>query len=148
MNCYLSALIGIGLLCATFATMSVSENEHNKLRMIFSDQFDQIYNKIIIERRNQYFQGLLLGLVFSFVLLFFIKITNRFHRITFVLSITILTSVVYYLLMPKSDYMLNHLKSSEENKAWLNMYNSMKYRYLAGFLLGSLASIPISYAMC
>jgi len=148
MNCQLSALVGIGMLCATYATMSISEEQHHRMRLVFSDQLDEIYNKIISERRNQYFQGLLLGLFLSYFSLFFVKTINRFHRITFVLAITILTSVVYYLLMPKSDYMLNHLKTQEENKAWLDVYNSMKYRYLIGFLLGSAASIPIANSMC
>ena len=148
MNCQLSSLVGIGMLCATYATMSISEEQHHRMRLVFSDQLDEIYNKIISERRNQYFQGLLLGLFLSYFSLFFVKTINRFHRITFVLAITILTSVVYYLLMPKSDYMLNHLKTQEENKAWLDVYNSMKYRYLIGFLLGSAASIPIANSMC
>ena len=110
--------------------------------------FVKVYNNIISERRNLYFQGLLLCLVISYFSLFFVKTVNRFHRITFFLAITILTSVVYYLLVPKSDYMLNHLTTSEENKAWLDVYNSMKHRYLIGFLLGSATSIPIANAMC
>jgi hypothetical protein len=52
------------------------------------------------------------------------------------------------MLMPKSDYMLNHLKTSEENKKWLNVYNSMKSRYFIGFVLGILATIPLARTLC
>jgi uncharacterized protein YacL len=148
MNCYTSGLLGIGMLGATFATMTTSEDEHDKLRNVLSDDLDKIYNKIVVERRNIYFQGLIAGLIISFILSRFMVFSSMFHKITFSLGITILVSVVFYFLMPKSDYMLNHLKNTKENKAWLDEYNTMKTRYLYGFILGSLSSIPLSYAFC
>ena len=50
--------------------------------------------------------------------------------------------------MPKSDYMLKHLKTPEQNKAWLDVYLLFKQRHIAGFLLGALAAIPVSLALC
>jgi hypothetical protein len=50
--------------------------------------------------------------------------------------------------MPKSDYMLNHLKTPEENRKWLQVYNTMKNRYYLGFLLGILAAIPLANVLC
>jgi uncharacterized membrane protein YfcA len=76
------------------------------------------------------------------------KTTNRFYRISLFFGITLFTTALYYLLMPKSDYMLNHLKTEEENKAWLSVYKTMKYRYLIGFVLGALAAIPFATALC
>jgi hypothetical protein len=43
---------------------------------------------------------------------------------------------------------LNHLRSEEENKAWLSVYKNMKFRYLIGFVLGALAAIPLGNALC
>jgi hypothetical protein len=63
-------------------------------------------------------------------------------------GITGLTSVLYYCLMPKNDYMLNHLKTPEEIKAWLNIYKTMKRRYLLGLIFGLLSAIPISNSFC
>jgi len=40
------------------------------------------------------------------------------------------------------------LKTEEENKAWLSVYKTMKYRYLIGFVLGALAAIPFATALC
>ena len=45
---------------------------------------------------------------------------------------------MYYTLSPKSDYMLNHLTTSKQNKAWLEMYKHMKFKYHSGFLFGIL----------
>jgi hypothetical protein len=148
MNCYASGIVGLGMLGATFATMTVSEEQHDVLRKVLSPELDAIHSKIVAERRNLYMQGLLLGLIASYASLRLVPTRNLFHRITFVLAITILTSVLYYSLMPKSDYMLNHLKTAEENKAWLSVYKTMKHRYFLGMVLGSLAAVPIAYAMC
>lgn len=148
MNCTLSGIIGLGMLGATFATMSVTEEQHSILRKKLSDELDQIYDKIAIERRNLYFQGIILGLLIAYFSLNLFKTVNRFHRITFVLAISLPISVLYYFLMPKSDYMLNHLKTPEQNKAWLEIYKTMQMRYIVGFIFGTIAAVPIAYSMC
>jgi hypothetical protein len=148
MSCYISGLIGIGMLGATYATMSVNQEQHNKLTRLFNSELDEKYNNIVVERRNQYFQGLILGLIVSYFSMNYFQPIKTFHRITLYLAITIPISVIFYFLMPKSDWMLNHLKTPEENKAWLDVYKTMKYRYLIGFILGSLSAIPIAYSLC
>ena len=149
MNCYTSGIIGIGMLGATFATMVVQKDQKEKLKSVLSPELANIYENITKERRNLYFQGLLLGLLISYLCLRILpQSINTFHRVSFVAAITVSISVIYYFLMPKSDYMLNHLKTHEENVAWLTIYQTMQKRYLVGFLIGSLSAIPIAYAMC
>lgn len=148
MNCYVSGMIGIGMLAATFSCMTVSEEQHNRLRQKFSPELDATYTKIVKERRNLYFQGLILGLILAYFCLRFIKPVNMFHRMMFFFAVSLLTAVVYYSVMPKSDYMLNHLKTAEENKAWLEMYKTMQQRYFIGIVLGLLSGIPISHTLC
>ena len=148
MNCFLSGVLGFAMLGAAISTMSVTEEQHNLLRNTFSDELDTLYGNIVIERRNHYVLGIVLGLALSYLLLQLVKIKNRFHRISLFMTITLITSVVFYFLMPKSDYMLNHLKTKEQNKAWLEVYKTMKQRYFLGFLFGALAAIPIANAMC
>lgn len=128
--------------------MTVSEEQHRKLREVLSDELDKIHTRIVIERRNQYIQGLLLGALIAYVVLMAVKISNRFHKMTLFVAIMLLTGVFYYSLMPKSDYMLNHLKTEEENKAWLEVYKTMKQRYFVGIVVGGLAAVPLAYAMC
>ncbi len=136
------------MLGASASTMSVTEEQHNMLRNTFSDELDVIYGNIVIERRNQYIQGLLLGALIAYFVLMTVKLNNRFHKISLFVLITFMTGVVYYFLMPKSDYMLNHLKTPEQNKAWLEVYKTMKQRYFLGFVFGALAAVPLAYAMC
>ena len=148
MNCTLSALVGIGMLGAAVSTMTVSKEQHDLLKETLSDELDQVYDSIAIERRNHYLMGLALGLVLAFMTLRMVKTSNRFHRMTLFTLITLVTAVTVYSVLPKSDYMLNHLKTEEQTKAWLEVYKTMKHRYMLGFALGSFAAIPLAYAMC
>lgn len=148
MNCYLSAMLGGALLVGSIATLSISEEQHNVLRNVFSDELDQKYNKIIDERRNHYIVGLLIGLIISFIVIKYINIDKYFEKLTLVLSITLGTAVMFYSLMPKSDYILNHLKTPEENQKWLEVYKTMKQRYFIGLLLGLSAAIPLANSFC
>jgi hypothetical protein len=148
MNCYVSGMLGLGMLFASYSTMSISDQEKNKLLDLFPPNLDKIYIKITNERRNIYFQGLILGIVVAFLLLTLLTITNTYHKVTFFLAVALPISVIYYFIIPKSDYMLNHLTTQEENKAWLEVYKQMQQKYLIGFILGSLSAIPISLILC
>ncbi len=136
------------MLGAAVSTMTVSKEQHDLLKETLSDELDQVYDSIAIERRNHYLMGLALGLVLAFMTLRMVKTSNRFHRMTLFTLITLVTAVTVYSVLPKSDYMLNHLKTEEQTKAWLEVYKTMKHRYMLGFALGSLAAIPLAYAMC
>jgi uncharacterized membrane protein len=148
MNCTLSALAGVGLLGASALTMSVSKEQTNSLRRVLSGEAAERYEHIVKERTAYYFQGLVLGIVLAFVILYYTKITNKFHKTSLAFGIALFTSALYYMVMPKSDYMLVHLKTKEENEAWLRVYKTMKYRYITGFLLGAAAAVPLSMALC
>ena len=114
MNCYHSGILGLAFLGGAVSTLSVTEEQHNVLRNVLPDNLDKIYEQIIIERRNHYVFGLVLGGILAFLVIKNVKTVNRFHRISLFVAITLMTSVVFYLLMPKSDYMLNHLQNAEQ----------------------------------
>ena len=52
---------------------------------------------------------------------------------------TFLVHYFYYMLSPKSDWMLNHMNKQEEVNAWLQMYKAMQYNYHMGMALGIIA---------
>lgn len=149
-NCYLAGVFGLGLLGATFYTMTaqpVANAYRSKLKQGSLDAYD----RIVKERSMIYFKGLILGLVVSYIVLFrspMKQVTNMFYRVTLSLAIVILVSAAFYCISPKSDYMLNHVSSGEEAKAWLEMYRTMKSRYVSGFILGSCVAIPLVYSFC
>jgi hypothetical protein len=148
MNCNVSTLLGLAMLGATFSTMTVSQNQYNHFVSLLSPNLVKKYQNITHMRRDHYVQGIILGLILTYFILNKLPITNSFHRTMLSIGITGLTSVLYYCLMPKKDYMLNHLKTPEEIKAWLKIYKKMKRRYLLGLIFGLLSAIPISNSFC
>lgn len=144
-SCTVSVAIALALLGGSFATMTVPRSQHAEIQQTFSPELADRYAKIVAERRNHYLQGLVLGSVLAF------GVTYAFggsHRVATFVAITMLTGVVYYRLMPKSDYMLNHLQTEAQNKAWLKIYKSYQSRYMYGMILGGLASVFVAQAVC
>jgi uncharacterized protein YacL len=141
-------MIGLALLGGSIATLTVSKEQHNLLRNTLSEELDKKYEKIAKQRRNHYILGLLIGLFISYIVIKNTNIKNYFTRITLFFTITLGTAIIFYMIMPKSDYMLNHLKTPEQNKRWLDIYKTMKNRYLLGFILGILAAIPLGNTFC
>jgi hypothetical protein len=102
---------------------------------VLSTKQKAIYKKIADERRNIYFKGFGLGLVLSFLFLFWkssIKNSykiNRFSTICVVGAITFITNYFYYMLSPKSDWMILHIDGDKQKQAWLSVYKKMQYNY-------------------
>ena len=148
MNCQISFVIGLGLLGASFATMTVSQDQIKTLSDKLSPELQEKYKSIVEDRKNTYIQGLLLGLVVSFFVLRNLNTSNKYYKIMSHVAITMLVTVFYYLLKPKQDYILKYLKTEDDNKAWLEVYKTMRHRYIIGMILGFVASIPISNSFC
>lgn len=154
MNCYISGIIAIGLFCASLFTMTISKAQHEKLQKVLSPELDAIHNKIAKERRNLYLQGLGLGLILSGIIQYVYtqknkpQLDTRFHKMSLWFAVTLGTALVYYLVMPKSDYMLKHLKTPEENQAWLSVYQEMQSKYIWGMIFGALIAIPVGNMFC
>jgi uncharacterized protein YacL len=102
------------------------------------------YEKISKERMKISYQGYILGFIFSLFIIFYnIKLKNmKLNNISLVCTVmatSFLTNYFYYILSPKSDWMLNHTNNQEEVKAWLLMYREMSYNYHFGLALGIIA---------
>lgn len=150
MNCYVASFLGFGLLGASVYTSLVPSDEINKLRVMVSGEAADAYDRISKERAMYYAQGLLFGVVLAFLITIFYRssVKNLFYKSVLFMFITLATAAFYYNLMPKSDWMLNHLKTPEENKAWLDIYKNMKYRYIIGFIIAAIATIPLANIFC
>lgn len=148
MNCYTSSIIGFGLLGASLYTSISSKEEGEIFKKHLSNEAIIAYDNIVRERSKLYVQGLLIGLFLTIIISFNYEPDNKFHKTTFFMLVILMTGVIYYTLMPKSDYMLDHVKSNDESKAWLEIYKNMKSKYTLGFILASLASVPFAYSFC
>jgi hypothetical protein len=146
--CYLAGILGISLLGGSMGTLTVSKDKHVALVESLPAELVIRYEAIVKERRNHYLIGLILGLIISFIVSKYVRITNYFYRLSLFLFITLGFSAVFYLVMPKSDYMKKHLKTDEEKQKFNEVGSLMKNRYLMGMGLGVLAAVPLASILC
>jgi len=114
------------------------------------------YAVITRERQGIYFMGLFLGFVLSMILLvccrkYFLGGGGGGGRggvLCMVAAVAFSVNYFYYILSPKSDWMVLHLKSGEETQAWLNVYRTMQVNYHVGLVLGILAVVAFGNALC
>jgi uncharacterized protein YacL len=123
--------------------------KHYKEKLTYSLQ--KRYEKIGEERKWISYRGYILGLILSLVIIFYnVKMRgyklNTISLVCLVMATCFLTNYFYYMLSPKSDWMLNHTTNQEEVKAWLLMYREMSYNYHMGIALGIIAVGVLAFA--
>ena len=148
-SCYVSVVFIITMIYMSFSTYNISMQYESQL----PKELIEVYHKIVKERTQIYYQGFLLGVVLSILLIIYnVKVKkNKMSTTAMICTIIALSFVVnhlYYTISPKSDYMLNHIKDEKQSKAWLEMYHQMKTNYHIGFVLGLIAVGFFGYAFC
>jgi hypothetical protein len=65
-----------------------------------------------------------------------------------VAAITLATNYFYYVLSPKSDWMVLHFKHDKPEDAanWLRVYRGMQVNYHVGLVLGIAGTVLLSNA--
>ena len=63
-------------------------------------------------------------------------------------SITFTVNYFYYILTPKSEWMILSLEGQDQKEAWLKMYRHMQFNYHVGFLLGIAAVFFLTKGIC
>jgi hypothetical protein len=92
----------------------------------------EVYYKIKKERLNHFYTGLCIGGLLGLgVILSNIQVTSKYCLAGIILLVV--TSTVYCVL-PKSDYMVKHLKTEEQKLAWITIYRNFVKKKIAGFL--------------
>ena len=112
-----------------------------------------LYAKLTNERLRIYYYGYALGFILSLIIIIYnYQKSKPSHRMTTTamvcttITVSFITNYFYYMLSPKSDYMLNHINSPEQTKAWLTMYRHMQYYFHAGLVLGIIAVAFLAFA--
>ena len=148
-SCFISLMFIIAMIYMTNATSSnhVIVNYKNQLPPSLQQKYEQITN----ERKKIYFEGYILGLILAilFIIINIFILNKKLSSssiICIAISISFITNYFYYMLHPKTDWMLNNIKSPEQTKAWLIMYRNMQYYYHIGFVLGIIAVGVLAYA--
>jgi uncharacterized protein YacL len=148
-SCMITAVFLIGMIYFYNLTDKSEIVKHYKEKLPSDLQIR--YEKIAKERRNISIYGYILGFIISLFIIFYnLKIKgvkmNTFSLVCTVMATCFLTNYFYYMLSPKSDWMLNHINSPEQVKAWLLMYREMSFNYHAGLALGIIAVGIMAFA--
>ena len=148
-SCMISAVFIIVMIYFYNMTDKSTIVKHYKEKL--SSDLQKRYDNIAKERMTISYYGYGLGVILSLIIIFYnLKIKgakmNTFALVCTVMATCFLTNYFYYILSPKSDWMLNHMGNQEEVKAWLQMYREMQYNYHAGLALGIVAVGILAFA--
>ena len=107
--------------------------------------------KITSERMRLNYYGYTLGLILSLIIILYNykKTQNKLTTtslVCLVIVVSFFTNYFYYILSPKSTYMLDHINSPEQTKAWLRMYKEMQYNYHFGMVVGIISVGVLAFA--
>jgi uncharacterized protein YacL len=141
-SCFVSIVFLVGMIY--FYYMADKSKTVSEYKKHLSKELKQRYQSITRERLMISYQGYALGLILSILIIFYnlkqkeAKI-NAFWMVCIVLSTSFVVNYFYYILSPKSDWMLNHMHSPKETQAWVKMYKQMQFNYHMGIFLGIVA---------
>ena len=125
---------------------NISNYEQN-----FSPELKVLYKKIVNERMNIYMQGYTLGLVLSILTIVYLtqvakQSMSGVSMVCLAITISFFVSYFYYMLSPKSNWMLHHITGEKQVKAWLSSYRSMQYYYHSSLVIGLIGAGVLAYA--
>ena len=144
MACTVSCMISAVFIIGMIYFYNRRDKSHYKEKM--SKDLQDRYDNIVKERMLISGQGYVAGVILSLLIIFYRGIKNPFSLVCTVMATCFLTNYFYYMLHPKSDWMLNHVGSQEEVQAWLQMYREMQYNYHTGLALGIIAVGVFAFA--
>jgi len=141
-SCSISAIFLIGMIYMNYsiATSQIILKYKSQL----PENLQKIYEQITNERTRIYYQGYILGFILSLIIIGINiysdhKMLSTTSMICLVLATSFITNYFYYILSPKKKWMLDHIKTPDQTKAWLQMYRGMQVYYHTGLVLGIVA---------
>jgi len=126
-------------------TNSMSTNQTIKTyEHQLSPELKQTYNDIREERTRIFYFGYILGFALAIVIIAYnTQIKNNKmswqSMVCLTVSVAFITNYFYYILTPKTKWMLDSIDNKDEARAWLKMYKSMQTYYHGGLAFGVIA---------
>lgn len=155
MNCTVSCILaGAFIAASVFVCFRVDKKMlNNPLMKLLNRENQTRYMRLTNERRNIYLKGFALGFIISVISLVLLNKNKMFKltkltNICFIVAVSFSINYFFYILHPKSDYMVNHLQTQEERSAWLKIYRTMQFNYHLGFVLGLIGMIFVGNSFC
>lgn len=132
-----SCLLAYGLLGSQLLMNIIPKK---KFDLKLNTEQELVYSKIKRERLHIFIKSLLGGLLISYLMRKYIKYTNEK---CYYISFTLLLTNLFYLIHPKSIYLLSVLNNKEQIDKWLEYYRYMQFKSKFGILLSMMSSVLI-----
>jgi hypothetical protein len=141
-TCIFSAVFVISMIFMTNA-MSTSQTIQLYQKQLPQD-LQQLYQQIREERTQIFYTGYIIGFVLALLIILYntqIKQSKMGWTAMVCLTVTVafITNYFYYVLTPKTKWMLDHIENPDQTKAWLQMYKNMQLYYHSSLALGIIA---------
>lgn len=158
MPCSITCSIAVALIIAMIYFQNATSKSEivKEYKKQLPSNLQNLYEKIASERMRINYYGYALGLILSLIIMFYnyssSKYSSNRNKLTttslvcLVIIVSFLTNYFYYILSPKTTYMLEHINSPEQTKAWLIMYKEMQYNYHFGMVIGITAVAILAFA--
>ena len=146
-SCGIAATLIAGMAYCTYMG-NRSQLVKDYMRSLTEHQ-QQAYARIVEERRGIYLRGFGWGLLLSAALLGIhhqYATMPRAALLCSVAAITLATNYFYYVLSPKSDWMVLHFNQKQDAGNWLRVYRGMQVNYHVGLVLGIAGTILLGNA--
>ena len=116
-----------------FSYCMFGRNDFKKYENLLDKDLLKKYKKIKKERLKHYLIGLSVGSILGLICIFMFSYPHNYCLAGLTLLIT--SSMIYYFI-PKSDYMVYHLKTEEQKRQYQKIGKNFKTRKMIGFVVG------------
>lgn len=142
--------IAIVLLVANvyLALTADHSGDKDKLLETLSPELVSRYESIVRERKSIYMKGFGLGLCLSALAIYLCRTRKPAPMSCLAGAITLAVTYLFYIIHPKTDYMVLHLDHGAQRAAWLDTYRSMQLKYHVGLVVGIAAAMALGYSIC
>lgn len=144
--CGITCLVSFVLVFAMIYMMNATQASGivQKYQAQLPPDLQELYRKIADERARIYYFGYSLGFVLAAIIITYnVRIMKNKLPVTSMVCVAVvvsfLTSYFYYILSPKTAWMLESIKTPDQTAAWLQMYRGMQVYYHSGIVLGTAA---------
>jgi MFS family permease len=123
--------------------MSTSQTIQTYQKQLPQD-LQQLYQQIREERTQIFYTGYIIGFILALIIIVYntqIKKTRMSwtSMVCLTVFVAFIANYFYYVLTPKTKWMLDHIDNPDQTKAWLQMYKSMQTYYHTSFVFGIIA---------
>jgi len=132
-HCNIYGFLGLVFLLTSIGMIFFTSPKLIKnLEKTLDDQQKKSYKAIVRERRSIYMMGFAVALLFTLLYTYIGPKEGLFYGS---ITVFILVHYLFYMIHPKSRFIIEILDKKEQREAWLKVYRKMSLAYHHAFLL-------------